>query len=81
MIVESRDPAKCRYQAVRALGIWSSRNDVFAILVSCLSSTERLVRLAAAEAIGMSERPDVERVLATRVREETDGEVLEALNC
>jgi HEAT repeat protein len=81
MIVESRDPPKCRYQAVRVLGIWSSRNDVFAILISCLSSTERLIRLAAAEAIGMSERPEVERVLATRVREETDGEVLEALNC
>jgi HEAT repeat protein len=81
MIVESRDPPQCRYQAVRTLGIWSSRNDVFAILVSCLSSTERLVRLAAAEAIRMSERPGIVRVLTARVREETDAEVLEALNC
>jgi HEAT repeat protein len=81
MIVESRDSPQCRYQAVRTLGIWSSRSDVFTILVSYLSSTERLVRLAAAEAIGMSNRPEVERVLARRVREETDTEVLEALNC
>jgi len=81
MIVESRDPSLCRCQAVRTLGIWSTRNDVFAIIVSCLSSTDRLVRLAAAEAIRMSERPGIESVLAARIREETDGEVLEALNC
>jgi HEAT repeat protein len=81
MIVESRDPPQCRYQAVRVLGIWSTRGDVFAILASCLSNTERLVRLAAAEAIRMSERPELERVLAAHAREETDEEVLEALNC
>jgi hypothetical protein len=63
------------------LGIANSRSDVFALLVSCLSSTERLVRLAAAEAIRMSERPGIERVFAARVREETDAEVLEALTC
>jgi hypothetical protein len=81
MIIESGDPPQCRYQAVRALGIGNSRSDVFALLVSCLSSTERLVRLAAAEAIRMSERPGIECVLAARVREETDAEVLEALSC
>ena len=81
MIVESGDSSQCRYQAVRVLGIWSTRNDVFAILVPCLSSAERLVRLAAAEAIRMSERPELERVLAAHAREETDEEVLEALNC
>ena len=80
-IIESGDPPKCRYQAVRALGIWSTRNDVFQLLVSCLTSTERLVRLAAAEAIRMCERPETERVLAARIRKETDGEVLEALRC
>jgi HEAT repeat protein len=81
IIVESKDPPQCRYQAVRTLGIWSSRNDVFAILVSCLSCTERLVRLAAAEAIRISERPGLEQVLAARVPKETDAEVLEALSC
>jgi HEAT repeat protein len=80
-IIESGDPPKCRYQAVRTLGIWSTRNDVFQLLVSCLSSTERLVRLAAAEAIRMSERSGLERVLAARVPTETDAEVLEALRC
>jgi HEAT repeat protein len=79
-MVESGDPPS-RYQAVRVLGIWSIRDDVFQLLVSCLSSTERLVRLAAAEAIGMSERPGIEHVLAVRAREEKDGEVLEALTC
>jgi len=81
IIVESKDPPQCRYQAVRTLGIWSSRNDVFAILVSCLSCTERLVRLAAVEAIRMSDRPGIQQMLAARVREETDEEVLEALSC
>ena len=79
-MVESGDPPS-RYQSVRVLGIWSIRDDVFQLLVSCLSSTERLVRLAAAEAIGMSERPGIEHVLAVRAREEKDGEVLEALTC
>jgi len=79
-MVESGDPPS-RYQAVQVLGIWSIRDDVFQLLVSCLSSNERLVRLAAAEAIRMSERPGIVRVLTARVREETDAEVLEALNC
>ena len=81
MIIESGDPPKCRYLAVRTLGIWSARNDVFQLLVSCLTSTERLVRLAAAEAIRMCERPETERVLAEHARRETDQEVLEALSC
>jgi HEAT repeat protein len=81
MIIESGDPPKCRYQAVRVLGIWCTRDDVFALLVSCLSSAERLVRLASAEAIGMCERPETQRLLAARIQKETDGEVLEALRC
>jgi len=80
-LVDSGDPPLCRYQAVRLLGLLSNRNDVYAHLVSWLSSTERLVRLAAVEAIRMTERPGLELVLAARLREETDDEVLEALHC
>ena len=80
-IIESGEPPLCRYHAVRMLGLWGARNDVYALLVSSLSSTERLVRLAAVEAIRSTEHPGLERVLAARLREETDGEVLEALNC
>jgi len=54
---------------------------VYALLVSWLSNAERLVRLAAVEAIRMTERPELEFVLAARLSEETDDEVLEALNC
>jgi HEAT repeat protein len=80
-LVDSGDPPLCRYQAVRLLGLLSASNDVYAHLVSWLSSTERLVRLAAAEAIRISERPGLEQVLAARVPKETDAEVLEALSC
>jgi len=80
-LVESEDPPLCRYQAVRILGRWATRDDVYALLVSWLSNAERLVRLAAVEAIRMTERPELEFVLAARLSEETDDEVLEALNC
>ncbi len=79
-VVENGDPPLCRYQAVRVLGSWAARDDVYAFLVSCLSSTERLVRLGAAETLRMTERPGLEPVLAARALEESDEEVLQALN-
>ena len=80
-LVDSGDPPVCRYQAVRLLGLLSGRDDVYAHLVSWLSSTERLVRLGAAEAIRVTGRPGLELVLAAHLHEETDDEVLEALRC
>jgi hypothetical protein len=78
-VVEDGDPPLCRYQAVRLLSFWASRDSVYAFLVSCLSSTERLVRLGAAESLRMTERTDLEPVLAARAAEESDEEVRQAL--
>ena len=80
-VAEDGDPPLCRYQAVRVLGFWADRDAVYAFLVSCLSSAERLVRLAAAESIRTAERPGLDGVLAARAREESDEEVLQALGC
>jgi HEAT repeat protein len=80
-VVENGDPPLCRYQAVRALGLLSSRDDVYTFLASCLSSSERLVRLAAAESLRMAERPGWGPLLAAHAREESDEEVLQALSC
>lgn len=80
-VVESGDPPLCRYQAVRVLGFWSTRDDVYPFLVSCLTDTERLVRLGAAESLRMTPRPGWGPLLAARVLEETDEEVLQALSC
>jgi HEAT repeat protein len=80
-VVEDGDPPLCRYQAVRVLGFWAAHDDVYAFLVSCLASTERLVRLGAVETLRMTERPGLEPVLAARALEESDEEVLQALNC
>jgi HEAT repeat protein len=80
-VVEGGDPPLCRYQAVRVLGFLSFRDDVYSFLVSCLSSTERLIRLGAAETLQMTERPEVKPVLAARALEEFDEEVLQALGC
>ena len=79
-VVEDGDPPLCRYQAVRALG-WPTRDDVYAFLVSCLSSPERLVRLGAVESLRVTERPGLKPVLAARALEESDEEVLQALSC
>jgi len=49
-------------------------------LVSCLSSAERLVRLAAAESLRAAERPELGPVLTARALEESDEEVLQALS-
>ena len=80
-VVDGEDPALCRYQAVRVLGNWAIRDDVGTFLVSSLSSTERLVRLGAAESLRMAERPGWGTLLAARALEEDDQEVLQALGC
>ena len=80
-VVNNGDSPLCRYQAVRVLGFWAGRDDIYAFLVSCLSSTERLVRLGAAETLRTIERPGWGAVLATRALEESDEEVLQALRC
>jgi HEAT repeat protein len=79
-VIDKGDSPLCRYQALQALGFLASRDDVFAFLVSCLASPERLVRLGAIESLRTSERPELEKVLASRAREETDEEVQQALS-
>jgi hypothetical protein len=54
---------------------------VYTFLVSCLSNTERLVRLGAAEVLRDTERPGRGPLLAARALEESDEEVLQALRC
>jgi HEAT repeat protein len=78
-VVQDGDPALCRYQAVKVLGNWAAREEVYAFLVSCVSSTERLVRLGAVESLQMIERAGWGSLLAARATEETDEEVLQAL--
>jgi HEAT repeat protein len=80
-VVEDGDPALCRYQAVRALGLLSARDDVYAFLVSCLASSERLVRLGAAETICAAKHPGWGPILAAHALEESDEAVLQALSC
>lgn len=80
-VIEDGDPPLCRYQAVRLLAFWATRDDVYGLLVSCLSSTERLVRLGAAESLRTTQRPGVEPILAARALEESDEEILQALSC
>jgi HEAT repeat protein len=80
-IIEDGDPPLCRYQAVRALDCMSSRDDVYSFLISCLSSPERMVRLATVETLRAAPHPGVERVLAALALKETDEEVLQALGC
>jgi HEAT repeat protein len=78
-VVDDGDPPLCRYQAVRALGFLSSRDDVYRFLVSCLSSPERLVRLGAIESLRGAPQPGLQEVLSALAAEETDEEVLQAL--
>jgi HEAT repeat protein len=78
-VVEGADPPMARYQAVRVLGCWAARDDVFELLIACLADPERLVRLGAIETLRRSERPGVDALLAARALEETDEEVLQAL--
>jgi len=69
----------CSYQAVRALGFISSRDDVYAFLIGCLTSPERLVRLASIECLRETKRPELDEVLAARALSETDEDVRQAL--
>jgi HEAT repeat protein len=80
-VVENGDPPLCRYQAVQALSLWAGHEDTAAFLVSCLSSSERLIRLAAAESLCRTEQPALKSVLAARALNESDEEVLQALDC
>jgi HEAT repeat protein len=78
-VAENGDPPLGRYEAVRALGFLSDRDDVYAFLVSCLSSPERLVRLGAIESLRVTERPGLLSILASCALQEKDDEVLQAL--
>jgi HEAT repeat protein len=78
-VAEHDESALCRYQAVRTLGFVASRDDICLFLISCLSSSERLVRLAATKALRRTQRPDAEEALAALSFEETDEEILQAL--
>ena len=80
-VVDSGCPPLCRYQATRAVGFLSSRDDAYRFLVSCLSSPERLVRLGAIESLRGAQRPGLQDILKARAAEETDEEVLQALGC
>jgi HEAT repeat protein len=78
-MVDEGDSPLCRYQAVRALGFLSSRGDVYAFLVACLASPERMVRLGAIESLRRAPHPGLPDVLAARAKRETDEEILLAL--
>ncbi len=80
-VVDDRAVPLCSYQAVRALGFVSARDDVYSFLLACLTSPERLVRLGAIESLRETPRPELEKVLAARALQETDEEVAQALNC
>jgi HEAT repeat protein len=69
----------CCYQGVRALGFVSARDDVYAFLIACLSSPERLVRLGAVETLQEQPRAGLAEVLAQRTLTETDEDVRQAL--
>ena len=80
-IIEGQDPPLCRYQAIRLLHFWSTHEDVYTLLVSCLSSDERLIRLGAAESLRATGRPEVEAILAAHALDEIDEEILQVLHC
>jgi HEAT repeat protein len=79
IVIDHQDAPLCRYQAVRALGFVSSRDDVSAFLIGCLTSPERLVRLGAIESLRETCRPGLEELLAERALTETDEDILQAL--
>ena len=81
VVAGNGDSPLCRYRALRILGFWAARDDIYAFLVSCLSNTERLVRLGAAETLRGAGHSGCGSVLAARALEETDEEVLQALCC
>jgi HEAT repeat protein len=77
--IDDKETPLCSYQALRALGFASSRDDVYAFLIACLSSSERLIRLGAVESLRETSRPELEEVFAARALTETDPDVLQAL--
>jgi hypothetical protein len=79
-VAENGDLPLGRYQAVRSLGFLSVREDVYAFLLECLSSSERLVRLAAIESLRMGPRRGLESVFAACALAEKDEEVLQAMS-
>lgn len=79
IVIDQLDAPLCCYQAVRALGFVSSRDDVYSFLIGCLTSPERLVRLGAIECLRETDRPELEKVLAELVLTETDEDILQAL--
>ncbi len=79
IVIDHLDAPLCCYQAVRALGFVSSRDDVSAFLIECLTNPERLVRLGAVECLRETHRPELEEVLAERALRETDDDILQAL--
>jgi HEAT repeat protein len=79
-VVDDPEAPLCCYQAVRALGFVSARDDVYSFLVACLSSSERLVRLGAIETLRETPRPELETFFAARRSAETDEDVLQALS-
>ena len=78
-LVDSNEPAACRYLAVRVLGFWVQRDDVSASLVSCLTNLERFVRIGAAEALRASNRSEFDSLLASHEAQESHDEVHQAL--
>lgn len=80
-MIENGDPALWRYQAVRALRYLTLRDDVYSLLISCLSSPERLIRLGAIESLRFLQPSGLEKVLSERALQEADGEVQQALSC
>ncbi len=78
-VIDHLEAPLCCYQAVRALGFVSARDDVSAFLIECLTNPERLVRLGAIESLRETDRPELEEVLAERARRETDEDILQAL--
>ena len=80
-MVDEAGPPLGRYEAVRAMGVLFPGDQVFAHLIACLNSPERMVRLAAIESLREAGRPGLEEVLAARALVETDEEVQQALGC
>jgi hypothetical protein len=80
-IVGNGDPPLCRYQAIVALGLLASSDEVYAYLLACLSHAERMIRLGAIEALRGAARPGLEETLRTCAATEADEEVRQALGC
>lgn len=81
VVIGNGDSPLCRYQAVRVLGLWAERDEIYEFLVSCLTSPERMVRLGAVETLRTTGRPGWGEVFAALALEEADEEVLQALGC